>query len=445
MKNNDLIIDGYGDNLTINGTKIGALSPSDHEKIEKNHGGNNYSPLEDVVVSHVKDSSTLICRKPTKDNIEQYVESELIDGLCCYSAVNQGQLNETIVDAVVHHLTKEKLPTVPRSIRHKYMSAFLLAVTQLTQMDRVVPKVAGVESWELTFKLCRRWGYEVKKIPQNKAIVVGAQGNFHGRSVAAVSMSDDPDAKNNFGPFVPGIELVPFNDFEALKNLFEEKGEYIAAYSVEPIQGEAGVIVPDDDYWPKVSQLCKDHNILLAFDEVQTGFGRTGEHFAHQLYNVKPDLMGCGKAAGGGILPVSFVAGRNDVIKVLNPGSEGSTFGGYPLASVVGVYAIKTLIDQNLADNAKIRGKKLMDGLNQIKMDFSDKIKIVRGKGLLTAFEMYDNPHLDGHHISVGLLKEGIYAKETHSTTIRLAPALTVTSQNIDQILDGVRNVIQNI
>ena len=165
-------IKGYGDDLTINNVRIGDLSPGDHEKIEKKHGGNNYSPLEDVVVSHVKDSSTLICRKPSDTNIEKYIESELLDGLCCYSAVNQGQLNQTIVDAVIHHLSEEKLPTVPRSIRHKYMSAFLLAVSSFTKMDRVVPKVAGVESWELTFKLCRRWGYEIKKIPENKAIVV---------------------------------------------------------------------------------------------------------------------------------------------------------------------------------------------------------------------------------------------------------------------------------
>jgi len=440
-----LTIDGYGDNLNINGVEIGSLSPSEHEAIEKKHGGNNYSPLEDVVVSHVKDSSTLICRKPSKNNIEKFIESELIDGLCCYSAVNQGQLNQTIVDSVIHHLKNEKLPTVPRSIRHKYMSAFLLAVSSITGMDRVVPKVAGVESWELTFKLCRRWGYQIKKIPKGKAIIVGATGNFHGRSVAAVSMSDDPDAKNNFGPFVPGIELVPFNDFEALKNLFEKKGELIAAYSVEPIQGEAGVIVPDEDYWPKVSRLCKEHNILLAFDEVQTGYGRTGKNFAHQLYSVKPDLMGCGKAAGGGILPVSFVAGRDDVIGVLSPGSEGSTFGGYPLASVVSVYAIKTLIEEKLAENAMLRGQQLMDGLNEIKNDFSDKIKIVRGKGLLTAFEMYDHPHLDGHHVSVDLLNQGIYAKETHKTTIRLAPALTIVPNQIEQLLSSVREVIKNI
>ena len=438
-------IDGYGDKLTINGVCIGDLSPYEHAKIEKEKGGQNYSPLEDVVVSHVKDSSTLICRKPSPNSVDAYVEEELLDGLCCYSAVNQGQLNQTIVNAVVAHLKDEKLPTVPRSIRHKYMSAFLLASTAFTNMDRVVPKVAGVESWELTFKLCRRWGYFVKNIPENKCIIVGATGNFHGRSVSAVSMSDDPDAKRGFGPFVQGIELVPFNDYEALKDLFEKKGDRIAAFSVEPIQGEAGVIVPDDDYWPKVSTLCKKHNILLAFDEVQTGFGRTGANFAHQLYDVKPDIMGCGKAAGGGILPVSFVAGRNDVIGTLTPGSEGSTFGGYPLASVVGIYAIKTLIEENLTKNAKIRGAQLMQHFENLKNDFPDKIKEVRGKGLLTAFEMHNSDKLDGHIISMELLKNGIYAKETHHSTVRIAPALTVNESHINQLGEKIWQVVSKL
>lgn len=438
-------IDGYGDKLTINGVCIGDLSPSEHAKIEKEKGGQNYSPLEDVVVSHVKDSSTLICRKPSPNSVDAYVEEELLDGLCCYSAVNQGQLNQTIVNAVVAHLKDEKLPTVPRSIRHKYMSAFLLASTAFTNMDRVVPKVAGVESWELTFKLCRRWGYFVKNIPEDKCIIVGATGNFHGRSVSAVSMSDDPDAKRGFGPFVQGIELVPFNDYEALKDLFEKKGDRIAAFSVEPIQGEAGVIVPDDDYWPKVSTLCKKHNILLAFDEVQTGFGRTGANFAHQLYDVKPDIMGCGKAAGGGILPVSFVAGRNDVIGTLTPGSEGSTFGGYPLASVVGIYAIKTLIEENLTKNAKIRGAQLMQHFENLKNDFPDKIKEVRGKGLLTAFEMHNSDKLDGHIISMELLKNGIYAKETHHSTVRIAPALTVNESHINQLGEKIWQVVSKL
>ena len=438
-------INGFGDDLSINGVRIGDLTPDDHEKIEKEKGGQNYAPLENVVISKVKDSSTLIARKPHPEDVSKYIEEEILDGLCCYSAVNQGQLNQTIVNAVIKHLQEEKLPTVPRSIRHKYMSAFLLAATSITGMDRVIPKVAGVESWELSFKICRRWGYEVKGIPKNKAIVVGATGNFHGRSLAAVSFSDDPDSKENFGPFVPGIELVPYNDIDALEDLFEKKGDYIAAYMVEPIQGEAGVIVPDDNYFIKVSELCKKHNILLSMDEVQTGFGRTGRNFAHQLFGVKPDIMGCGKAAGGGILPVSFVAGSDEVLGVLTPGSEGSTFGGYPLASVVGTYAIKVMVDANLAENAEIRGAQLMNNLKDIQSHYPDKIKEVRGKGLLTAFEMFDEKYLDGHKVSVGLMDRGVYAKETHHTTVRLAPALTIESEQIETLSNAVKDVVASL
>lgn len=440
-----VIISGYGDDLTVDGTRIGDLTPSQHEIIEKSKGGQNYSPLENVVVSEVKNSSTLIARKPDPKDIKRYIETELIDGLCCYSAVNQGQLNQTIVDAVIKHLSNEKLPTVPRSIRHKYMSAFLLAATGITGMDKVVPKVAGVESWELSFKISRRWGHFVKEIPQEQVIIVGAKGNFHGRSIAAISMSDDKDSRSGFGPFLPGIELVPFNDAGALEELFRQKGDRIASFMVEPIQGEAGVIVPDDDYLPKVSNLCKKYNVLLAVDEVQTGFGRTGMNFAHQLYGVKPDLMGCGKAAGGGILPVSFVAGREDVMNLLTPGSEGSTFGGYPLASVVGTYAIKVLVDENLSENARKKGDYLMSHLESIRGDFPDKIKEVRGKGLLTAFEMYDSNHLDGHNVSVQLLNHGVYAKETHRTTVRLAPALTIKRSQIDQLSDAIRAVVKGL
>ena len=441
----ELCIDGYGDNLTVNGIRIGDLTPKQHEEIELTKGGQNYSPLEDVVVSKVKDSSTLLARKPHPEDISRYIETELLDGLCCYSAVNQGQLNQTIVDAVVRHLQDEKLPTVPRSIRHKYMSAFLLAATGITGMDKVVPKVAGVESWELSFKIGRRWGSKIKKIPEDQCLMIGASGNFHGRSLAAVSMSDDKDSREGFGPFVPGIELVPFNDIQALKDLFERKSERIACFMVEPIQGEAGVIVPDDDYLPKVAQLCKDYNILLSVDEVQTGFGRTGANFAHQLYNIKPDIMGCGKAAGGGVLPVSFVAGRKDVIDVLTPGSEGSTFGGYPLASVVGTYAIKVLVEEHLAQNAKVQGKYLMNHLSKIMNDYPDKIKEIRGRGLLTAFEMHDDPKLDGHTVSLGLLNHGVYAKETHHSTVRLAPALTINKIQIDKLSDAIRTVIKDL
>ena len=238
---------------------------------------------------------------------------------------------------------------------------------------------------------------------------------------------------------------MAFNDIDDLTTLFEKKGDKIAAYLVEPIQGEAGVIIPDYYYWPQVRALCDKHNILLAMDEVQTGYGRTGANFAHQLFDVKPDLMGCGKAAGGGILPVSFVAGTDEVIGVLTPGSEGSTFGGYPLGAVVGVYAIKVLIEEKLAENAKIRGGQLMSHFENMKSEFPDKIKEVRVQGLLTAFEMWDDPKLDGHQVSLGLLKNGVYAKETHHSTMRIAPALTIEAWQIDNIAESIWNVINEI
>ncbi len=440
-----LNISGYGDDLTINGVRIGDLGPAEHEAIELEKGGQNYSPLENVVVSEVLDSSTLICRKPDPAGIKAYIEEELVDGLCCYSAVNQGQLNKIIVDAVIAHLRDEKIPTVPRSIRHKYMAAFLMAVTAITKMDKVVPKVAGVEAPELMAKLSRRWGYRIKGIPANEAIIIVAEENFHGRSLFAISASTDPMSREDFGPFLPGIESVPFNDIEALRKVFEAKGAKIASFIVEPIQGEAGVIVPDIDYFPQVAALCKKHNILLCVDEVQTGFARTGANFAHQLFNIKPDLMACGKAAGGGIMPVSFVAGRKEVIDVLTPGSEGSTFGGFPLASVTAVFAIKAMVDQDLAKNAREMGARLQGQYAKIKAEFPGKIKEARGAGLLTAFEMYDKPGLDGHVVSVKLLEKGVYAKETHKTIVRLAPALTITAEGIDKIGKAIREVISEL
>ncbi len=438
-------IDGYGDDLTINGVRIGDLSPQEHEQIDKEKGGNNYHPLENVVVSSVFDDTTFIARKPDPENTKKYLEFELIDGLCCYSAVNSGQLNKTIVDAIITHLRKEKIPTVPRSIRHKYMSALLLAVTAFTEMEKMVPKVAGVEAPEMMFKIARRWAYEKKGVPEGKALTIVAENNFHGRSMFAISASTDPLSRENFGPFLPGIIKVPYNDITAIEQAIKGNAEYLSAVILEPIQGEAGVIVPSDDYLPAVKKLCKEHNVLFCLDEVQTGYCRTGANFAHQLWNVKPDLMACGKAAGGGIIPVSYVAGRADVIDVLTPGSEGSTFGGYPLACIAGVYSIKVMIEENLAERAKVRGKRLLSHFAKIQKEFPDKIKEYRGKGLLTAFEMHNAPQLDGHKVSLKLLEKGVYAKETHKSTVRVAPSLTITEENIDFIAEAIREVIKEL
>ena len=444
-KMNNIKITGYGDDLTINGIRIGDLSPFEHEQIEKEKGGNNYHPLENVVVSSVFDDTTFIARKPDPEKIKKFLEFELIDGLCCYSAVNPGQLNKTIVDAIVSHLQMEKIPTVPRSIRHKYMSALLIAVTAFTEMDKMVPKVAGVEGPEMMFKIARRWAYEQKGVPEGKALTIVAENNFHGRSMFAISASTDPLSRKDFGPFLPGIIKVPYNNIPAIEQAITENAEFLSAVILEPIQGEAGVIVPSDDYLPAVKKLCEEHNVLFCLDEVQTGYCRTGANFAHQLWNAKPDLMSCGKAAGGGIIPVSYVAGRADVIDVLSPGSEGSTFGGYPLACIAAVYSIKVMIEENLAEMARIRGKRLLKHFADIQKEFPNKMKETRGKGLLTAFEMYKAPQLDGHQVSLKLLKKGVYAKETHKSIVRVAPSLTITEKNIDTIAEAIRDVIKEL
>lgn len=442
MINSSLKIDGYGSDLSINGVCIGDLSTAQHQAIEDQLGTPNYHSLEGVIVSHAESASTLMCQllSGTKETIRP-----IIDGLCCYSAVNQGQLNPVVVDAVVAHLCQERLPTVPRSIQHKYMAAFLLACTEFTQMERVMLKVSGVEAWECSFKLARRWGYHCKGIADDQALVIGVENNFHGRSMAAISMSSNDVSRDGFGPFLPGTRLIPFNDIDALRAVFEKDHERICAFNAEPIQGEAGVIVPDEDYWPQVRALCDQYNILLVMDEVQTGYGRTGADFAHQLYGIKPDLMSCGKATGAGIVPLSFVAGRGDIIKLLQPGTEGSTFGGYPLACVVGVFAIKAVIDGQLTKNSKAMGLRLMSHFNEIKADFPDKVMDVRGKGLLTAIQFFDSDQLDGHEISLKLLSKGLYAKETHRHTIRVAPALSINAEKIDKIAEIIRKTISDL
>ena len=437
-----LSIEGYGDALTINGRCISDMSIHEHQAIEKKLGANNYQPLNNVLVKAAKSASTLLCRININD---QEVIAPILDALSCYSAVNQGQLNQTVVDALVAHLQEVRIPTVPRSIRHQYMAPFLMAATSFCQMDRVVPKVTGVEAWELTLKLSRLWGHLVKGIPENQSIVVGAENNFHGRSLAAVSFSSSPSARFHFGPYLPGIHLVPFNDVEALDEFFQKHHASICAYIAEPIQGEGGVIIPDDDYWPKVRALCDKYHILLVLDEVQTGYGRTGQAFAHQHYGIKPDLMACGKAAGAGIVPLSYVAGRSDIISLLKPGTEGSTFGGYPLACVVGVYAIKALLDGGLIQKAQTLGSMLLKRLQKIQAKHPDKIQSVRGKGLLIAVEFYKTEALDGCLISQALLSKGIYAKETQQYTIRFAPALSVSEADINAIALALEDVLGSL
>ena len=397
--------------------------------LEDKYGAHNYHPLP-VVLSRGEGIY-----------VWDVEGKKYFDYLSAYSAVNQGHCHPKIIDALESQ--GKKLTLTSRAFYNDILGDYEKYITEYFGYDKVLPMNTGVEGGETANKIARKWGYEKKGIEENKAKIIFAHGNFWGRTLAAISTSDDPLSYKGFGPYMPGYDLIPYNDLESLEEKLRDKN--VCAFMVEPIQGEAGVIVPDDNYFIKVSELCKKHNILLSMDEVQTGFGRTGRNFAHQLFGVKPDIMGCGKAAGGGILPVSFVAGSDEVLGVLTPGSEGSTFGGYPLASVVGTYAIKVMVDENLAENAEIRGAQLMNNLKDIQSHYPDKIKEVRGKGLLTAFEMFDEKHLDGHKVSVGLMDRGVYAKETHHTTVRLAPALTIESEQIETLSNAVKDVVASL
>ncbi len=313
-------------------------------------------------------------------------------------------------------------------------------MTDNTFADKVYFANSGAEANEAALKLARRWAIDVHG--EHKSKIISFNKGFHGRTFFTVTVGGQAAYSDGFGPKPGDVVHCDYNDLESFKALIDDN---TCAVMMEPLQGEGGIIAPDMDFVKGVRELCDKHNALLIFDEVQTGFGRTGANFAHQLFDVKPDLMGCGKAAGGGILPVSFVAGTDEVIGVLTPGSEGSTFGGYPLGAVVGVYAIKVLIEEKLAENAKIRGAQLMSHFENMKNEFPDKIKEVRGLGLLTAFEMYDDPKLDGHQISLELLKNGVYAKETHHSTVRIAPALTIETWQIDNIAEAIYNVVKSI
>jgi ornithine--oxo-acid transaminase len=304
--------------------------------------------------------------------------------------------------------------------------------------DRVLPMNTGVEASESAVKLARKWGYEVKGVSENNARIIFAAGNFWGRSIAAISSSTDENSRNGFGPFVPGFDLIPYNDLHQLEEVC--KNPDVVAFMVEPIQGEAGVIVPDPGYLKGVREICSRYNVLFIADEVQTGLGRTGAMTCCEHENVKPDLLVLGKALGGGVYPVSAVLGRDDVMKTLKPGQHGSTFGGNPLACAVGMASLKVIIDEQLCENARAMGELFRAELKKIK---SPLIKDVRGMGLLNAMEIL--PYGSGKtawDICVSMLQHGLLAKQTHRNIIRFAPPLIINKEQIEQAAEIIKKVI---
>jgi ornithine--oxo-acid transaminase len=395
--------------------------------LENQFGAHNYHPLPVVLT------------KGEGVYVWDVEGNRYFDFLSAYSAVNQGHCHPKIIAAL--HAQSNRITLTSRAFHNDQLGPFEQYITSLLGYDRVLPMNTGVEGGETAIKLARKWGYTIKGIPQNQAKIIFASGNFWGRTIAAISTSQDPDSYGDFGPFVPGFEIVPYNDLEALDKAFQQG--HVAAFMVEPIQGEAGVIVPDDDYLSGVRALCNKYNVLWIADEVQTGLGRTGKMLCTEHAGVKPDIVILGKALGGGVFPVSAVLANHEVMNVLHPGQHGSTFGGNPLACAVAMAALNVLVDEDLPANAEAMGQLFRERLRSIN---SPLVSTVRGKGLLNAIDI--RPFGDGktaYDVCLALKQNGLLAKQTHTHTIRFAPPLTIDREQIETAADIIANTILTI
>lgn len=358
------------------------------------------------------------------------------DFLSAYSAVNQGHCHPRIINAL--HKQADVLTLVSRAFYSDKLGEYERFMTEVFGFDRLLPMNSGVEGGESACKIARKWAYDVKGVPKDKCKIIFATGNFWGRTLSAISASSDPDCYTGFGPYMPGFELIPYNDLCALEEAL--KDPYVAAFMVEPIQGEAGVIVPDDGYLTGVRRLCSKYNALWIADEVQTGLGRTGKLLAVDHEGVKPDILILGKALSGGVLPVSAVLANNDVMNVIKPGTHGSTYGGNPLACAVATEAIKVLIEEKLSENADRLGRIFREELNKIP---KSKVPAVRGRGLMNAIDVSDDyPAWD---ITLKLRDAGVLAKTTHGQTIRFAPPLVITEPQLRQATSIIVKVFASL
>lgn len=394
---------------------------------ESKYGAHNYHPLP-VALSKGKGV-----------HVWDVEGKKYYDFLSAYSAVNQGHCHPRIVAAL--HGQSQVLTLSSRAFYNNVLGEFEEKITKLLSYDKVLPMNTGVESGETACKLARKWGYTVKGIEKNKAIIVFAEGNFWGRTLAAISSSTDPSSYAGFGPYMPNFDLVPYSDIESLQKLFEEKHKYIAAFMIEPIQGEAGVVVPDEGYLKKVRELCTKYNILWISDEVQTGLGRCGKWLATDHEGVRPDIVCLGKALGGGVYPVSAVLADDPVMLAIKPGEHGSTYGGNPLASRVAIASLEVLQDENLVEKSEIRGELFRTELR--KRLPNDIVPLVRGKGLLNAIVV--NKKFDAWQLCLSLRDFGLLAKPTHEDKIRLAPPLVITDDEIIESAQIIEKVVKSV
>jgi ornithine--oxo-acid transaminase len=359
------------------------------------------------------------------------------DFLSAYSAVNQGHCHPKIIGALIEQA--QKLTLTSRAFYNDTLGQYEEFVARYFGYDKVLPMNTGAEGVETAVKLCRKWGYEKKGIAENQAKIIVCNKNFHGRTLLAVSISTDPDSRKNFGPYLPGFEVIPYNDVEALENALKDSSN-IAGFLVEPIQGEAGVYVPDEGYLAKCYELCRKNNVLFIADEIQTGIARTGRLLACDHEDVRPDILILGKALSGGVLPVSAVLADDDIMLCIKPGEHGSTFGGNPLACRVAVAALEVVKEENLAEKASYLGDILRRELGTIK---SDMISLVRGKGLLNAIVITPKNGLEAWDVCLALRDNGLLAKPTHGDIIRFAPPLVITEEQIYECADIIRKTIE--
>jgi len=391
--------------------------------LEDKYGAHNYHPLP-VVLSKGKGARVW--------NVEG---KEYFDFLSAYSAVNQGHCHPRIINAMIDQA--QTLTLTSRAFFNDVLGVYEKFVTSFFGYDKVLPMNSGAEGDETALKLCRKWAYEKKGVPENQAKIIVCDGNFHGRTITVISMSTDPDSRNGFGPFTPGFITIPYNDLDALAEALKDPN--VAGFLVEPIQGEAGVFVPDEGYLKKAYDLCKAKNVLFIADEVQTGIARTGKLLACDHENVKPDILILGKALSGGVYPVSAVLADDEIMLTIKPGEHGSTFGGNPIAAKVAIAALEVVRDENLADRAEALGKIFRDEMRAID---SEMIELVRGKGLLNAIVIRPKNGKTAWDVCVKMAENGVLAKPTHGDIIRFAPPLVISEEELREAIERIKKSI---
>jgi ornithine--oxo-acid transaminase len=382
----------------------------DYIQLEDKYGAHNYHPLP------------VVLNKGEGAFVWDVEGKKYFDFLSAYSAVNQGHCHPKIIDALVEQA--KTLTLTSRAFYSDKLGPYEKYITEFFGYDKVLPMNSGAEADETAVKIARRWGYDVKGVAENQAKIIVCEGNFHGRTITLVSMSSDPDSYKGFGPYTPGFEVVPYNDIPALEKALED--ENVVGFLVEPIQGEAGVYVPDEGYLKKSYDLCKSKNVLFIADEVQTGIARTGKLLACDHENVRPDVLILGKALSGGVIPISAVLADDDIMLVIKPGEHGSTFGGNPVAAKVATAALEVVVEENLAEKAEELGKIFRKALEDFNHPMVEKI---RGKGLLNAIIVKPANGKEAWDVCVRMAENGLLAKPTHQHKIRFAPPLVITEE----------------